>query len=110
MLCAFPSVIGSGLSRSKKQVTSERVKLGRPYPCASIVSRSTAFSVAHFGSGILVVIQVADECGNHAFKVDVVFPQRVVGVDEKGLTWRKFGHPFHGTEGENEFPNATRRA
>ena len=56
------------------------------------------------------MIQVADEGGDRTLEVDVVFPQRVVRVNEQGLTWGKFWHPFHGTEGENEFPNVTRRA
>ena len=39
-----------------------------------------------------MVIEVADEGGDGALEVDVVFPERVVGVDEQGLAWREAGH------------------
>jgi len=41
--------------------------------------------LAHFGRRVLVVVQVADERGDGALEVDVVFPQRIVGVNEQGL-------------------------
>jgi hypothetical protein len=34
----------------------------------------------------LTVVEVGDEAGDRALEVDVVFPQRVVGVEEEGLT------------------------
>ena len=40
---------------------------------------------AHLGGRVLVVVQVADECGYGALEVDVVFPEGIVGVDEEGL-------------------------
>jgi hypothetical protein len=38
------------------------------------------------------MIQVADERGDGTLKVDVVFPQSIVSVDEQGLTGRELGH------------------
>ena len=34
---------------------------------------------------MLMVIEIGDEFGNGALEIDVVFPQRVVCVDEQGL-------------------------
>ena len=53
---------------------------------------------AHLGGGVLVVVEVADEGGDGALEVDVVFPQRVVGVDEQGLAGRELGHGDYGNE------------
>jgi hypothetical protein len=39
-----------------------------------------------------VMIQIADERGDGALKVDVVFPQGIVGVDQKGLPGRRRDH------------------
>ena len=65
-----------------------------------MVSRSTGVEgVADFGGGVLVVIEIADEGGDGAFEVDVVFPEGVVGVDEEGLAGREVGHVFDGTKG-----------
>jgi hypothetical protein len=41
---------------------------------------------------MLVMIEIADEAGDSALEVDVVLPQRVVGVDEKGLAGEHRGH------------------
>ena len=38
--------------------------------------------------GVDAVIEVGDEAGDGALEVDVVFPERVVGVDEQGLLGR----------------------
>jgi hypothetical protein len=38
------------------------------------------------------MVQKTDERGNGALKVDVVFPQRIVCVDEQGLSGREAGH------------------
>jgi hypothetical protein len=38
--------------------------------------------------GVDAVIEVGDEAGDGALEVDVVFPERVVGVDEQGLIGR----------------------
>ncbi len=54
--------------------------------------------LTHLGGGVGVVIQVADEGDDGAFKVDVVFPQSVVGIDEQGLTGRELGHDSYGSE------------
>ena len=48
--------------------------------------------LADFGGGVLVVIEIADEGGDGALEVDVVFPEGVVGVDEEGLAGGKLGH------------------
>ena len=48
--------------------------------------------LAHFGGRVLVVVQIADEGGDGALEVDVVFPERIVGIDEQGLAGRKLGH------------------
>ena len=45
---------------------------------------------AHLLGRELVMIQKRDETGDGALKVDVVFPERVVGVDEKGLGQASF--------------------
>ena len=49
--------------------------------------------------GVDAVIEVGDEAGDGALEVDVVFPERVVGVDEQsligcaasGLAWKLSG-------------------
>jgi hypothetical protein len=40
------------------------------------------------------VIQVANECGDRALEVNVVSPQRVIGVNEQGLAGEKLRHVF----------------
>ncbi len=40
---------------------------------------------ANFGGRIFVMIQERDEIGDGAFEIDVVFPKRVIGIDEQGL-------------------------
>ena len=65
-----------------------------------MVSRSTGVEgLADFGGGVLVVVEIADEGGDGALEVDVVFPEGVVGVDEQGLAGREVGHGFDGTKG-----------
>jgi hypothetical protein len=41
-----------------------------------------------------MVVEVTDEAGDSAFEVDVVFPQRIIRVDEQGLRggWIQGGH------------------
>lgn len=51
--------------------------------------------LAHLSRSVLVVIKVANECCNGALKVDVVFPQGVVGVDEQRLAGRELGFCGH---------------
>ena len=44
--------------------------------------------IQHFPNllgAVLMVIQERDKAGNGTLKVDVVFPKRIVGVDEKTL-------------------------
>ena len=48
--------------------------------------------LADFGGGVLVVVEIADERGDGALEVDVVFPEGVVGVDEEGLAGGELGH------------------
>ena len=68
-----------------------------------MVSRSTALRVlADLGGRVLVVIEIADECGDGALEVDVVFPEGVVGVDEEGLAGGEVGHG-DGTMGNLSF-------
>ena len=40
---------------------------------------------AHLLGAVLVVIQERDEVCDGALKVDVIFPKRIVGIDEQGL-------------------------
>ncbi len=44
--------------------------------------------VADFLGRVLVVVQERDEIGNRPLKVDVVLPERVIGVDEQVLARR----------------------
>jgi hypothetical protein len=39
----------------------------------------------NLGGCVSVMIEIADESGDGAFEIDVVFPQRVVGIDQQGL-------------------------
>ena len=39
-----------------------------------------------------MVIEVADERGDGALEVDVVFPEGVVGINEEGLAGGEVGH------------------
>ena len=41
--------------------------------------------LAHLLRRVLAMIQERNEAGDGALKIDVVFPQRVVGVDEQRL-------------------------
>ena len=54
--------------------------------------------IADFGGRVLVVVEIADEGGDGAFKIDVVFPEGIVGVDEQGLAGRELGHGINGIE------------
>src|SRR5690349_9277811 len=51
---------------------------------------------ADLGGRILVVIEKADERGDSAFEVDVVFPEGIVCVDEQRLASRESGHVNYG--------------
>jgi hypothetical protein len=44
------------------------------------------------------VIQVANECRYRPLEINVVFPQRVVGVNEQSLAGGKLRHDFYGSE------------
>jgi hypothetical protein len=46
---------------------------------------------AHLFGRKLVMIEKRDEAGDGALEVDVVLPQRVVGVDEEGLERHALG-------------------
>jgi hypothetical protein len=46
------------------------------------------------------VVEEADEVGDGALEVDVILPQRVVGVDQQRLTWRIEGHTLYVSESE----------
>ena len=63
-----------------------------------MVSRSTAFRALRTWAGEYVVVQVADKGGDGALEVDVVLPQRIVGVDQQGLAERELGHDSYGIE------------
>ena len=54
--------------------------------------------LAHIGGRVLVVIKVADECGDCALEVNIVLPQRIVGVNEQRLTSGKFRHKSYISE------------
>src|SRR5271170_4818583 len=62
---------------------------------------------AHFVRCVGVVVEMRDEIGDRLFKMDIVFPQRVIGIDEQGLRLKKANrlvrstHQFHYREGEN---------
>jgi hypothetical protein len=45
-----------------------------------------------------MVVEERNEVGDGALEVNVVFPERVVGVDEQGLAGRELGHGIHGNE------------
>jgi len=47
-----------------------------------------------------VVVEVADERGDGALEIDVVFPQGIVGIDEQRLARRKLGHGDYVSETE----------
>jgi len=42
-------------------------------------------NLAHLLGRKFVVVEKGNKLGDRALKVDVVFPERIVGVDEKGL-------------------------
>ena len=50
--------------------------------------------LTYLGGGVGVVVEIADEGGDGPLKVNVVFPQGVIGVDEKGLAGSESGHDF----------------
>ena len=58
------------------------------------------------------MIEVADECSDGAFEVDVVLPEGVVGIDEERLVGGKLGHEFYGSESVSTtwFGNGAERA
>ena len=41
-----------------------------------------------------MVVEIADEGGDGALEVDVVLPQRIVGIDQQRLAWRELRHEF----------------
>ena len=41
--------------------------------------------LAHLGWGVPMMIEISDKAGDRALEIDVVFPQRIVGVDQQGL-------------------------
>src|ERR1039457_7286252 len=78
-------VTGSTESFSKVS-TSECAKLCRPYPCLTMESRSTSFSTRRTASG---------ECSRWSRnEIDVIFPERVIGIDEQSLGAVLFKHLF----------------
>lgn len=42
-------------------------------------------ALADLLGGVDTVVEIGDEGGDGALEVDVVFPERVVGIDEQGL-------------------------
>ena len=46
----------------------------------------------HLGRRVFMMIQIADERRNRPLKVDVVFPERVVGINQQGLAGREVRH------------------
>ena len=69
-----------------KQSSRERSKLAMPYPCARMVACSQRFNTCRTSAGVYsMMIEITDESGDGAFEIDVVFPQRVVCIDQKGL-------------------------
>jgi len=54
--------------------------------------------LAHLGGRVCVVIQITDESGYGALEVDIVLPQRIVGVDEQRLAWRELRHQSYSSE------------
>ena len=52
---------------------------------------------AHLVGRVLVMVQEGDEVGDGALEVDVVLPERVVGVDEQVLAGRVAMGGGHGT-------------
>ena len=42
----------------------------------------------HLNRRVLLMVEKGDEAGNRPLEVNVVFPERVIGVDEKGLGFR----------------------
>jgi hypothetical protein len=45
-------------------------------------------TLPHLGGRMHTVVQVGDERGDRALKIDIVLPQRVVGVEQQGLAGR----------------------
>ena len=52
----------------------------------------------YFRGWVSPVIQVANECRYRPLEINVVFPQRVVGVNEQSLAGGKLRHDFYGSE------------
>ena len=48
--------------------------------------------LANFGRGVRFVIEPGDEVGDGTLKVNVVFPERVVGVEKQSLAGRELRH------------------
>ena len=48
--------------------------------------------LANLGRRVFMVIEEADECSNGALEVDVVFPERIVCIDEQILACGKLRH------------------
>lgn len=44
---------------------------------------------AHFFRGVSLVIEMRDKIGDRLFKMNHVFPQCVIGIDEQGLRLKK---------------------
>lgn len=44
--------------------------------------------VTNLDGSVALMIEVGDEGGDGALEVDVVLPQRVVGIDEQSMPWR----------------------
>ena len=55
---------------------------------------------------VRVVIQVGNERGNRALKVNVIFPERVIGIEKQSLAGRESGsknrHALRVTSQRNE--------
>jgi hypothetical protein len=48
--------------------------------------------LAHLGRRVFLVVEIADERGDGALEVDVVFPEGIVSVDKQSLAGRKLRH------------------
>src|ERR1035437_798830 len=101
-LNALPLFIGHGrraeplkTGEQRADETGESVSVSQNGLALGGVQRLT-----HLSGRVRVVIQIADESGYGTLEVDVVLPQRIVGIDEQRLAWRELRHQSYSSESE----------
>ena len=88
MVSCSAGVSGSTDSCSKHLHQRQREALHAVAVLANVLALHVVQHLAHLVGRVLVMVEEGNEVGDGALEVDVVLPQRIVGVDQQILAGR----------------------